>query len=454
MKILQFFNRLLGRAPEVRSYPTWDAAGSGSRLSGWNAPTRGVNAWLDNPITVRSRSEGEYRNNAWMRKAIDSVLAAAIGAPGINPQFKDKATATAWSLWADDCDIAGRLDWVQTEWQVLQTVLVSGECFVRLVVTPEDRIPLRLQVLGPEYLDTSHVDGQTVAGIRYNGVRREGYWLHERHPALAGSIRSVYVPASECLHLYKPIAPGAERGVPWLAPVLVALRELAEYMEAETVRARTASLFAGFVQSADGSNVLNNTAGVPSLEPGSMVRLQPGEIVEFSKPPDAGPTYDAFVRSVLRKIASGAGIPYEVLASDISTCTFASGRMALLEWRRTLEAIQHAFMVPQFCAPILERWMNLAVSLGVIPEPQPARWIGPSIAMLDEKSEVAATVARIRGGLTSRSEAVSATGWNIEDIDVEIAADNARADRLGLVLDSDPRRVTQQGQGQTEESRV
>ena len=45
----------------------------------------------------------------------------------------------------------------------------------------------------------------------------------------------------------------------------------------------------------------------------------------------------------------------------------------------------------------------------------------------------------IRAGLISRSEAISAYGYDAEDVDREIAADNARADALGLVFDSDPR---------------
>ncbi len=88
------------------------------------------------------------------------------------------------------------------------------------------------------------------------------------------------------------------------------------------------------------------------------------------------------------------------------------------------------------------------MAFGEIKEPVTPRWIGPTIAMLDERAETAATVSKIRAGLTSRSEAVSATGWNIEDIDAEIAADNARADRLNLVLDSDPRKTTMQGMEQ------
>ena len=45
----------------------------------------------------------------------------------------------------------------------------------------------------------------------------------------------------------------------------------------------------------------------------------------------------------------------------------------------------------------------------------------------------------IRAGLMSRSEAISGFGYDAEDIDREIAADNQRADELGLIFDSDPR---------------
>ena len=51
----------------------------------------------------------------------------------------------------------------------------------------------------------------------------------------------------------------------------------------------------------------------------------------------------------------------------------------------------------------------------------------------------------IRSGLMSRSEAISANGYDAEDIDREIAADNQRADDLGLIFDSDARYTTRDG---------
>ena len=68
-----------------------------------------------------------------------------------------------------------------------------------------------------------------------------------------------------------------------------------------------------------------------------------------------------------------------------------------------------------------------------------AKWIPQGWQWVDPKKEFDAMLTAIRAGLLSRSEAISAFGYDAEDIDREIAADNQRADALGLVFDSDPR---------------
>lgn len=157
------------------------------------------------------------------------------------------------------------------------------------------------------------------------------------------------------------------------------------------------------------------------------------------------------MRAQLRRIAAGVGVPYEILSGDLSAVTFASGRHGLLEYRRRLEYIQHGLLVPQLCAPVLRRWTEIAAALDMLsPGTGTVRWIGPQLEMLDPRAETLATVSRIRAGLMSRTEAVAQTGWRVEDIEREIAADNDRADELGLVLDSDPRKVTAQGQTQAQ----
>ena len=154
------------------------------------------------------------------------------------------------------------------------------------------------------------MDASTLAGIQYDGVRRAGYWLYERHPTLAPSLQSVFVPAAECLHVFRPVSPGAERGVPWLAAVLLALRELAEYLEAALVRAKIAGAVLRRMSrrrtAATRCRRIRRADFGAGLYGSSFSRARPSN---SRKPPDAGPTFDPFVRNVLRKIASGAGLP-------------------------------------------------------------------------------------------------------------------------------------------------
>ena len=70
---------------------------------------------------------------------------------------------------------------------------------------------------------------------------------------------------------------------------------------------------------------------------------------------------------------------------------------------------------------------------------QAAKWIPQGWQWVDPLKEFNALKLAIRAGLMNRSEAISAYGYDAEDIDREIAADNRRADELGLVFDSDPR---------------
>jgi capsid protein len=54
----------------------------------------------------------------------------------------------------------------------------------------------------------------------------------------------------------------------------------------------------------------------------------------------------------------------------------------------------------------------------------------------------------IRNGLKSRSQVVRELGGDPDALMEEIAKDNATADKLGLVFDSDPRKTTAAGQEQ------
>ena len=71
--------------------------------------------------------------------------------------------------------------------------------------------------------------------------------------------------------------------------------------------------------------------------------------------------------------------------------------------------------------------------------------------MIEPDKEGLAYQRNIRTGIMTLSEAIRERGYDPDDLLAEMKADNAKLDAMGLVLDSDARRMTQAGQAQPPE---
>lgn len=467
--------------------PVHEAAGRGRRAVSWQPGNPGaVAAMLATQSELRTKSHDIVRRNAWAHTAIESYVANAVGT-GIKPQslcpdepFK-RAVQPLWRDWTEEADAAGQMDFYGLQALACRAVLEGGECLVRLRPRlPQDdlTVPLQLQVLEPEHLPLSLnqelPSGNVVrAGIEFDALgRRVAYHLYRSHPedgvlapmSAQGGLDTVRVDAAEIIHLYRLLRPGQIRGEPWLSRALIKLNELDQYDDAELVRKKTAAMFAGFVtRESPEDNLMGegaaDTSGIAlaGLEPGTLQILEPGEDIKFSDPADVGGSYAEFLRTQFRAVASAIGITYEQLTGDLSGVNYSSIRAGLLEFRRRCEMFQHAVLVHQMCRPVWAAWMRQAVLAGSLTAPGFARnaagrrpylqvkWIPQGWQWVDPEKEFKAMLLAIRAGLMSRSEAISTFGYDAEDVDREVAADNARADELGLIFDSDPRRVTKDG---------
>lgn len=458
--------------------PIYDGVGGGRRALAWAVSNPGaVAALLHGQDELRAKSRDLVRRNAWAAAGVEAFVANAIGT-GIKPQSMivdatvREAIHSLWWDWCEEADAAGLTDFYGLQALATRAMVEGGESIIRLRYRrPDDGlvVPLQIQVLEPEHLP-SHLNreldnGHVIrAGIEFDRLgRRVAYHLYRSHPgdgALApmsgaGGLDTVRVPAAEVIHLFRPLRPGQIRGEPWLARALVKLNELDQYDDAELVRKKTAAMFAGFItRQAPEDNLMGeggpdaHGVALAGLEPGTLQILEPGEDVTFSAPADVGSSYAEFLRMQFRAVAAAMGITYEMLTGDLTQVNYSSIRAGLLEFRRRCEAIQHGVIVHQFCRPVWRAWMDQAVLTGALKLPgyskktrayQAVKWIPQGWQWVDPKKEFDAMVTAIRAGLVSRSEAISAFGYDAEDVDREIAADNARADRLGLVFDSDPR---------------
>ena len=168
--------------------------------------------------------------------------------------------------------------------------------------------------------------------------------------------------------------------------------------------------------------------------------------MKFSSPADVGASYETFMRVQLRSIAAGMGITYEQLTGDLTGVNYSSIRAGLLEFRRRCEQFQHQVIVYQMCRPIWRAWIDAAILSGALAQAgdlapyYEVKWIPPGFAWVDPLKDIKAQIMAVRAGFKSRAEVVSEQGYDSEEIDREIAADNERADALGLAYDSDPRK--------------
>ncbi len=471
--------------------PIHEAAGRGRRALAWMPGNPGaVAAMLATQSDLRIKSRDLARRNAWAAAGIEAFVANCIGT-GIKPQSlaKDDTFRTEvqalWRDWTEEADAAGQTDFYGLQALACRAMLEGGECLIRLRPRRiEDglSVPLQLQLLEPEHLplnlNTEVREGKNAGNVIRSGIefdalgRRVAYHLYRSHPedgvlspmSGQGGLDTVRIDASEIIHLYRVLRPGQIRGEPWLSRALVKLNELDQYDDAELVRKKTAAMFAGFItRLSPEDNLLGeglpDDAGVAlaGLEPGTMQILEPGEDIKFSDPADVGGSYSEFLRNQFRAVAAAIGITYEQLTGDLTGVNYSSIRAGLLEFRRRCEMIQHSVIVHQLCRPVWSAWLKQAVLSGAITAPGYARrkreylaskWVPQGWQWVDPEKEFKAMLLAIRAGLMSRSEAISTFGYDAEDVDREIAADNARADGLGLVFESDPRHDKQPASSQ------
>jgi lambda family phage portal protein len=393
----------------------YDGAGHGKRRGNWYPSSSSINTLLTSSLsTLRTRSHDIVRKNPYAANAVDSIVSNCIGT-GIKPQSKSKDAEfrreiqELWLHWTDEADAAGLCDFYGLQALVLRSVIECGECFVRMKIDKKNAtVPLKLQVLESEHLDSSRdqtlINGNIIrSGIEFDkSGKRIAYYLYKDHPGDSNfaSIESLRIPASEILHIYKPLRPGQIRGEPWLSNVLLKLHELDQYEDAELVRKKTAAMFAGFVTRLDpdsemfGEGEANGSGtAFAGLEPGTMQFLDPGEDVKFSSPADVGGTYEAFIKQQLRAVAVGLGISYEMLTGDLSSVNYSSIRAGLVEFRRKCGALQHNLIVFQFCRPIWNRWIELAILSDAVDIPNDpsfslVKWIPPGFAWVYPQKEV------------------------------------------------------------------
>ena len=289
--VLDAFRQRLGRI-----IGGFDAAQSHRRMRGFRATRAHVNTLIAaSGETITARARWLVRNNGYAANAVDAFANHVVG-DGIKPSSKIADAAKKeelqnfWLVWTDEADAEGLTDFFGLQRRAAREVFLAGEVFLRIRARrPEDglTVPMQLQMLPSEMLpqDMTRVlpgAGSIRQGIEFDGIgRRVAYHFLRRHPGdmtdpgLAGE--TVRVPASEVIHILDPVEAGQLRGVSRFAAAVVKLFTLDLYDDAELERKKTAAMFAMFITSPAPETALDPAEDDLEVEPGQVVRLDPGD---------------------------------------------------------------------------------------------------------------------------------------------------------------------------------
>lgn len=446
-------SRLIAPAASTTAVRRFDGAAGGRRGFGMGS-FHSINPEVSAAgATVRARARYLANNNPFVCSAVANWTANLVGS-GIVPTAKHPDTATrkligaTFSTWADDADADGRTDFWGLQADIARGVVLDGEAFLQLLQTEEG---LRVRLIPPELVDESMTrelgDGRMIVqGVEFgHDGRRVAYWVMPQRPTdqFATYAPPVRIPAEDICHIFKPLAAGQVRGISWLAPIILPANEFDQLVDALLMGVKVAALHAGFVTD------LNNTGALPydgnqagsiletGIEPGTLKFLPAGVDVKFNSPQHANETA-AFIRLNLQGLAAGLGLPEHLLSGDLTGANYSSLRAGLLPFRQRVEQVQYGVFVPQFLRPIWRRALTVAVFMGDLPASDfesglrdylAVDFIMPRPMQVDPQKDVDATVAEIEAGLTSRRKAVAERGWDLDELDSEIAADTFQTKR-------------------------
>ena len=467
-------HRRLGRAfqlawHEIRGKrAVFDGANVNRLLLDWIAQARSADEEIRGDLRLlRARARELGRNNSYVKRYFRLLVNNVIGPMGIKLQAQvragdepdTKANAeieSAWNAWASSpVTVDGKLTLRRFEKLIIKTVACDGEAFVRLWLGFEGNTHgLAVQAIDADLLDEAFnrsrrgTQNEIRMGVEIDAIGRAvGYWVWNA-PGTDLMRDRYFIPADEMIHLYDPERVNQTRGVTWVHSVMVPAHMLNAYEESEAVAARIGAskmgLFEKRADSLAGDLSTDPKPATMEANPGTFEIVPDGYEFKAWEPDHPTAQFPAFIKQMLRKIASGFNVFYNVLANDAEGVSYSTMRSFALVERDDWRSIQQDF-IDMWRRPLYGAWLGMALLTGSLklPSRDPSRYLAVrhrprGWQWIDPEKEAKAAVISIQNGLGTRTGFLAEKGEDIEDVFAELAREEelAQSYRISIAADA------------------
>lgn len=444
-------------------------------LGRWGMRKKAPDVAIRDLPTLRGRSDSLYKNNSLARSAVNKNLDNIIGA-GLRPHptldhkalgiKNKKAKKIAKKILSEfnfvaestNIDAERSQDFYELQLSTFYMMLIGGDSFSLLpsIARPNSPYTTAIATISADQVcnPNNSMDKPTLAGGIEVDERNAPttYYMLKQHPhglEYQQEWQSVRAFDDEgrplVLHLFQKLEAGQKRGIPYLAPIIELIKTLGDYTDAEVTASLVSSLFTVFVKSESGEGLeldlrdeSDDIEDKPdySMSAGSVINLKEGEGIEIADPKRPNKSYDTFHRAIIKELAVGLNLSYEVLMTEFNN-SFTSSRAVLLQVWKYFKRMR-TLMVKRWCQPIYERVIEEAVLLGrlnldgFVEDPFMRNlwlkcvWTGELAGAIDEIKEVKAAKMRVEAGFSTRKrEASMMNGTNFDD-NMNVADDESR----------------------------
>jgi lambda family phage portal protein len=488
------------RSFQNSGYDESGASRSKNSMRGWTASSKTPQEDIDRNLpTLRQRSRSLYMSAPLAVSAIktnrtnivgqglqlkSTIDAEYLGLSREDAEKWQKDAEREFKLWADSkfCDSTRANNFYEIQQVACMSWLMNGDACVLLEYDrPTKFFPfgLRIHLIEADRICTPHQTGNSVnLYVRDQNTKNRifnGVEVDDRGKVIAYHICSTYPNSNlraekkwtrvkafgdktgspNVLMIYETERAEQYRGVPYLAPVIEALKQLTRYSEAEMMAAVINGFFTVFITSESGASEMGFSGVVDDedrvtndnvnyeLGNGMVNILNPGEKIEIADAKRPSTNFDAFVTSLAKYVGAALEIPVELLTKSF-TSSYSASRAALLEAWKAFR-MKRTWLAADLCQPVYEIFLTEAIATGRLKAPgfflDPlikkaycgAQWNGPAQGMIDPVKEVSAAEKRIEIGLSTRQrETVEMNGGDFEANVAQLAREAKMMKAAGL----------------------